>query len=360
MRGRAPFQKRDDTSRYDMVPRRRARETRRGPLLGRLDGQAHDGGRGDPRAPRRHDHRDRRLGLAPQADGARARDPALPAQGSHDRLLRRSRRRAALRRRQGAPGRLRLRVAGFDSARAALPQGARGRPGGGARARRGHAPVGPVRGRAAASLPADARRARLRRDAALPGAEDRDLAVRGSGGAGGDARARARRRARAREPRRCQGQRPVPRPRSLLRRSPLHGCPPALSVLRADRRAGGFREGRLRPDAARLAHVRRRRGRGAGRRAPDRVPARLRPGRGLPARVRREQRRAPRRGRPSRRATSRCRTRRPTRPRCARDERVHAGRGLRRRARRVLSAATARSWPARSACCRRWARGSPS
>ena len=35
-------------------------------------------------------------------------------------------------------------------------------------------------------------------------------------------------------------------------------------------------------------HVRRRRGRGAGRRAPDRVPARLRPRRGLPARVRGE------------------------------------------------------------------------
>ena len=164
-----------------------------------------------------------------------------PAQGSHARLLRRARRGAAVRRRQGAPRGVRIRVARFDSARAAFPQGARVRAGGGARARRGHAPVGPVRGRAPAPVPADAGRSRLRRDEALPRAEDRDLAVRRSGRAGGDAGPRARRRPRAPGPRRCQGQRAVPRPRSLLRRSLLHGRPPAVSLLRADRRVGGFR-----------------------------------------------------------------------------------------------------------------------
>ncbi len=47
-----------------------------------------DAGRGGRRAARRDDDRDRRLGIAPQADGAGARDPAVAAAGPHGGVLR--------------------------------------------------------------------------------------------------------------------------------------------------------------------------------------------------------------------------------------------------------------------------------
>ena len=57
----------------------------------------------------RHDHRHRRLGVAAQADGRRARHPPLRPDRPHRRVLRRPRRRPAVRGGQGGQGRLRLR-----------------------------------------------------------------------------------------------------------------------------------------------------------------------------------------------------------------------------------------------------------
>ena len=166
------------------------------------------------------------------------------------RELRRARRRAALRRRQAPQARLRLRLPRLDPARAALPQGAPGRRLRGEGARRGHAPMGPLRGGAPPALPADARRPRLRRDAHQPRAAHRALALRGRRGAGRDAGPPPRRRVRAHEPRRRPGERPVPRPRPLLRRPLPDGGEAALHDLRAPRRDPRPPEGRLLPHAA--------------------------------------------------------------------------------------------------------------
>ena len=112
-------------------------------------------------------------------------------------------------------------------ARAELPEGP---PGGhhprGRRARRGHVPDRPARRRPAAAVPADARRARLRRAGQQPVDQDRHQPVRRRAGAGRRARAQPRRRAGAPEPRRPARQRDLPRPGPLLRRPLLHGRRP--------------------------------------------------------------------------------------------------------------------------------------
>ena len=111
---------------------------------------------------RRHDHRHRRLGLAPQADVDRAGDRPVAAEGPHDRLLRRARRRPAVRGGQGAQGRLRVRVARLDPARAPLPRRPPERHDRGRAARRGHVPARAAGGGVAGPVPADAGRPRLR------------------------------------------------------------------------------------------------------------------------------------------------------------------------------------------------------
>ena len=88
-----------------------------------------------------------------------------------------------VRRRQGPPARLRLRLAGLHPARAALPGRPPGRHDRGHRVRRGHAAVGAVRGGVPAAVPADPGRPRLRRAAGQPGPADRRVAVRRRGAA---------------------------------------------------------------------------------------------------------------------------------------------------------------------------------
>ena len=75
------------------------------------------------RARLRHDHRHRRLGLAAQADGRRAGHPAVRPHRPHRRLLRRTRRRPAVRGRQGGQGRLRVRDPRLDPDRPPLQGG---------------------------------------------------------------------------------------------------------------------------------------------------------------------------------------------------------------------------------------------
>ena len=80
--------------------------------------------------------------------------------------------------RQGAAARQRVRLARFHRAGAAFrgcPPARRGRV---LRGRRGHAAVGPARRGAAAAVPADPGRPRLRRHAGQPAAEDGHLALR--------------------------------------------------------------------------------------------------------------------------------------------------------------------------------------
>ena len=103
--------------------------------------QADDHRRGGRRAARRHDHRHRRLGLAPQADGAGAGDPALRPEGPHPGQLGRRRRRPAGPRRQGAQAGLRVRLARLRSRSSRTSSApARPAPSRGRRARRGHVP----------------------------------------------------------------------------------------------------------------------------------------------------------------------------------------------------------------------------
>ncbi len=260
--------------------------------------------------------------------------------------------------------RLRLRVARLDSPRSALPRGAPSRrrrvPG----ARRGHVPVGALRGIAPPAVPADARRPRQQRARDQSGAEAGSLALRGRRRAGRDARARARRRLHPHEPRRRQGQRAV----SSAPTSTSTTCsawPRSAASCRAS--------GSSRPESCSLAasvHTLRinrthgrRRDRGAGRRALHRVSARLRPRRGLPARIRGERERrgelAALQGRVARRVRSRV----SGEAACTEDgidERRDARRDLRGRDRPTISAATARSWSRASAACPRWARASRS
>ena len=88
----------------------------------------------------------------------------------------------------------------------------------------------------AGAVPADPGRPRLRRHAAEPAPRDDPLALRRRRGARGNARARARRRPHSHASRRSRWHRTVPRCRSLLRRSLLHGRPASLHVGGEDRR----------------------------------------------------------------------------------------------------------------------------
>ena len=112
---------------YDLTPRQidlpRSRTSAR-------SRQTRDHRRRRRRGPRRHDRRDRRVGIAAQADGHRARAAAVRrCSDLTRRRLRRARRRPAVPGGQGAPGRLLVRVARLDRARAALPQRPPGRRG---------------------------------------------------------------------------------------------------------------------------------------------------------------------------------------------------------------------------------------
>ncbi len=90
------------------------------------------------------------------------------AKDLRDRLLRRSRRRLVVPGGQGARGRVRVRVARLDRARAALPQRSPVGLGHHDGARRRHVPAGPAGRGVARPVPADARRSRFRRDALQP------------------------------------------------------------------------------------------------------------------------------------------------------------------------------------------------
>ena len=69
---------------------RKARMTRRGWPGGSSPRASTDAGRGRRGAARRHDDRDRRLGIAAQADGAGAGHPAVAADGPHRRVATRA------------------------------------------------------------------------------------------------------------------------------------------------------------------------------------------------------------------------------------------------------------------------------
>ena len=184
----------------------------------------------------RDDRRHRRLGLAAQADGAGAGDPAQRPEGPHDRVVRRPGRGPASPVRQGVPRRLRVRDPGLDPARAAVLACS---PGGHCvvpRVGRGDVPDRPACCRATGPVPADARRARLRRTRERPVAAHRHQPVRRRGGAGRRTRSRARRGAGAHEPRRPVRQCAVPRSGPLLRRPVLHGREGGLRLDRADHR----------------------------------------------------------------------------------------------------------------------------
>ena len=181
----------------------------------------------------------------------------------------------------------RLRDAGLDPARAALPARPAARRDRADRAGRGHAALGAARGRAPAAVPADAGRPRLRRACA----STRQLRTVRSPYADGEEfvavpalrldvalvhmnRADARReravpRARTRTSTTCTAWRPI-------RRS----CPASASCrpARCSRRAAAVPAGQPGHGA--------RRGRDAERRALHQLRARLRPGRGVPGRVR--------------------------------------------------------------------------
>ena len=114
----------------------KAREERRSEHA--QQGADRRGGRRSHRG--RDDRRHRRLGLAAQADGPGPRDPAQRPEGPHDRVVRRPRRRPAPPVGQGEQGRVRLRDARLDPARAAVLPGP---PGGDRvvpRVGRGHVP----------------------------------------------------------------------------------------------------------------------------------------------------------------------------------------------------------------------------
>ena len=149
--------------------------------------QTTDTRRARRRAPQRDDHRDRGVGIPPQADGRRAGHPASRPDRPHRGVLRRARRRPAVRGRQGAKGGLRLRHPGLDPHGPPL-QG--GPPGRGHRvhgARRGHVLPGPAGRLAAGALPPHPGRPGLRRHGGQPLPAHGGLALRRRRGAGGGA-----------------------------------------------------------------------------------------------------------------------------------------------------------------------------
>ena len=130
-------------------------------------------------------------------------------EGPHDRRLGRRRRRPAAPRRQGPQARLRVRRRSTRSRSSRNFQRARqdGTIPEVVELGRGHVPDRAPRRRPAAAVPADARRARLRRAGQQPDAQDGHQPVRRRRGAGRRTRPRARRRAGAPEPRRPARQR---------------------------------------------------------------------------------------------------------------------------------------------------------
>ena len=216
------------------------------------------------------------------------------------RHLRRARRRHALRRRQGAQGRLRVRLARLDPARAAFPC----RPPERRRSRRwsstrgcSSSGCGPRRWRVS-FLPC---RAGLGSAIMEINPELKTVTSPYDGaGAARDARAPSRRRAAARQPRRRARRRAVPRPRLVLRR-PVLPWPRTARSCRARRSStpSDFaKEGPLQTDQDQPALDRRRR-RGAVRRALHPLRPRLRARRSAPARVRGDAPRTTTRGRRS-------------------------------------------------------------
>jgi len=175
-------------------------------------GSRRDAGRDRRGAAGRDDDRDRRVGIAAQADGPGPGDPALAAHGPHDRVLRGSRRRAAGRVRAGQAGGHRVRVAGLDPLEPNFRRARPGRHDRADRAGRGHAALGLLA--AAHRLPFLPIRAGLGsgvlevnpelRTVRSPYADNEELVAMPALAAG--------RRAGAHEPGRRRGQRPVPRP----------------------------------------------------------------------------------------------------------------------------------------------------
>ncbi len=143
--------------------------------------QADEHRRGRRRARGRHDHRHRRLGSAAQADGAGPRDPALRPQGPHARSagaaptsacsVRAGKVQASWSTRSSPSTPCRW-SRNFQRARQA------GHHPRGRRARRGDVPDRAARRGPAAAVPADARRARLRRAGQQPADQDRHQPVR--------------------------------------------------------------------------------------------------------------------------------------------------------------------------------------
>ena len=204
---------------------------------------------GRRRAALGHDDRDRRLGIAAQADGAGPGHPPVRPERPDDRLLRRPRRRAADRRRARCAGS----STGFVSLdtiplephfRLARQRGAvelteldEGMLHWGLLAAAHRLPFLPIRAGPG-----------LRRAAGEPAAAHGALPLRRRRGTRRHARAAAGRGADPPQPRRRGRQRPVPRAGPVLRRPVLPGRRPGLPVLRADRadRGPGRSPGRRR------------------------------------------------------------------------------------------------------------------
>ena len=206
--------------------------------------QADDRGRGRRGAQQRHDHRHRRLGVAPQADVAGPGHPAQRAEGPSRGELRRTGRRSAVRRGPGPQAHLRVRVARLDPARAPLPDRPPDRLGGGPRVRRGRLLPGAAGRHPPGALLPDPGRAGLRHAHLQPGPQDGDEPLRRRHRAGGCSRLRHRRVAGAHEPGRRRRQRAVPRSRPVLRRPVRHGGQAHVHVVRAARGHRGPAEAR--------------------------------------------------------------------------------------------------------------------
>ena len=182
---------------------------------------------------------------------------------------------------------VRVRVARHDPARAALPGRAPGRFDRGRALRRGNVPARAAGRGVAGAVPADPGRTRLRSvDAQRPAAtvdspyDDGETFV-AAPALELDAALVHLNRADA------TGQRPVPRPRPVLRRPhPARGHGEPIHERRTDRADGGPHEGGVVPHAADQPADGRRGGRGTERRALHVVRARLRARRSLPAGVR--------------------------------------------------------------------------
>ena len=236
----------------------------------------------------------------------------------HRRLLRRPRRRPALRCRQGAAAGLRLRLARLDPARSPLPRRPRGRRDRVGRVRRGDGLLGPLRRRDAGLVPADPGRARLRGD---------DATIRSCGQSSRPTAARSWWRCRRCTSTRRSSTSTAPTPTA----TPSTSAPTSTSTISSAWRpsaptspaSGSSRPPSWSPPGTPrrwdqpLPGARRRRG--AGRRPLHLLRPRLRARRGLPARLRRGRRRRRALGRVQR-PLPRGRRAPATRPRSARTQ----------------------------------------